>query len=125
MTCLTNREAALHLCNGGKLEYYNGTSWIVGNGTSIKLGPNMIDEPSSYRKAVETITCNGFTVPKPISDPLKYGDVYWLAAPHFSRFTTSYVWFDVDANTHHFSRGLIHLTEAAAIAHAKAMIGKE
>ena len=120
---LTHREAALHLCNGGKLEMCYDERWVTAKGGGIELSPSYIDRRSYYRAAVETITCNGVEVLKPVSEPLEKGQRYWLALPSAVTFSIVLKWSNSEIDHHRLRRGLVHLTEAAAVTHARAMCG--
>lgn len=50
------------------------------------------------------------------------GSEYWVAAPLNARFTFSTVWRGDPMEKIWLSRGFIHATEAAARAHAQALI---
>ena len=127
MTYLTNREAALHLCNGGKLDICLNDKWHQGTGGNILLHPESIDKPSPYRAAVDTfqITVRGetFDVPEPVREPLEKRQRYWLVNPLNPNWHTSVCWGDHDDEGIWLARGLIHRTEAAAVTHGKALCG--
>ena len=96
-------------------------------GGNILLHPESIDKPSPYRAAVETfqITVRGetFDAPEPVRTPLKNGAHYWLADPTANEFFRAYYWDGGEMDKRHLVRGLIHLNEAAAVIHARAMCG--
>lgn len=72
----------------------------------------------------KTITVNGFKVPEPERERLNDRDEYFLASPSRTEFFESYWWKSANSDSIlRLSRGLIHLTKEAAIAHAKAMLG--
>ena len=127
MTYLTNREAALHLCNGGKLEICLRDEWHPGTGGNILLYPESIDRPSPYRAAVETfqITVRGvtFDVPEPVREPLEMDQQYWLVVPTRNAFVSAEMWCGDADDLCWLARGIVHLTEAAAVTHGKAMCG--
>lgn len=127
MTYLTNREAALHLCNGGKLEICLRDEWHPGTGGNILLYPESIDCPSPYRAAVETfqITVRGvtFDVPEPVREPLESDTRYWVPDIKDDDWAHAVYWCDDILDAIWLERGLIHLTEAAAVTHARAMCG--
>lgn len=127
MTYLTNREAALHLCNGGKLEICLRDEWHPGTGGNILLYPESIDCPSPYRAAVETfqITVRGvtFDVPEPVREPLKMGAAFWVADPTVPKWCGYAEWTGHASDVRLLEIGMIHLTEAAAVTHGKAMCG--
>ena len=76
-----------------------------------------------YRIAPETIIVNGFEIEAPLKEAPQYGSKYYIPAPQNDE------WYDTELFEGKFfdgnivDRGLCHKTSAAAIAHAKAMIG--
>ena len=68
-----------------------------------------------------TIIVNGIEVPEPVRDALENGDKYWLAITSGQELSIDLIWRDHPIHHTRLNRGLIHLTEAAAVAHAKAM----
>lgn len=76
----------------------------------------------TYRaKPAPTIMVNGIAVPEPVREPLRNRDDYFCAAPCFDSYVISSYWSGDQVDYDRLSRGLIHLTEAAAITHARAM----
>lgn len=71
----------------------------------------------------KTITVNGFEVPEPMIEAPKDGQRYFLASPASSLYFISSDWNDEDFDHRYISRGLVHSTKEAAIAHSKAMLG--
>ena len=69
-----------------------------------------------------TIIVNGIEVPEPVREALEVGQRYWLADPTSITFHKKTYWGDDDIDIRILNRGLIHLTEEAAVAHAKAML---
>lgn len=126
MTYLTNREAALHLCNGGKLEMKSRGSWVLAMGDFTNLYVSL-DQQSCYRAAVEMfqITVRGvtFNVPEPVREPLEKGTLYWVPIPSSGDKAFHAWWSDQEHEHLRLADGLVHLTEAAAVTHAKAMCG--
>lgn len=127
MTYLTHREAALHLCNGGKLEFNFDGTWEPGTGGNIMLVREFLDRPSPYRAAVETfqITVRGetFEVPEPVREPLEEGARYWVPSPVSADRAFEMEWCGDEHDLRRLAEGLVHLTEAAAVTHGKAMCG--
>jgi len=76
----------------------------------------------SFRIKPKTIRIGEFDVPEPERKPLNTDDVYYIAATCDSRMVFSGVWADDSFDRIRLKRGLIHLTEEAAIIHAKALI---
>ena len=71
----------------------------------------------------ETISVNGFEVPKPICKRLVTGDEYYLPGLDRFNFVCCSLWVGDELDLLRFERGIVHTTEEAAIAHAKAMLG--
>lgn len=72
---------------------------------------------------IKTIKVNGFDVPAPMSEAPELGDEYFTPQTGYAVFYCANKWIS-DGYDHRFlSRGLVHATESAAIAHAKAMLG--
>lgn len=72
---------------------------------------------------IKTIKVNGFDVPAPMSEAPEIGDEYFTPQTGYADFYCANKWI-CDGYDHRFlSRGLVHATESAAIAHAKAMLG--
>lgn len=76
----------------------------------------------SFRIKPETITINGHEVPAPVREPLKPHQTYWVAGPDRECIAERFKWTDDPIENHWFKRGLIHLSEEAAIAHAEALL---
>ena len=68
-----------------------------------------------------TIIVNGIKVPEPVREALEVGQRYWLADPT-DLIPNDFYWDDDRSDRQYLSHGLIHFTEAAAFAHAKAML---
>ena len=68
-----------------------------------------------------TIMVNGIAVPEPVREALADGTKYWLPIPHYDKPRGFNIWASDQEDMRLLSLGLIHLTEAAAITHARAM----
>ena len=75
-----------------------------------------------YRHKPKTIMVNGFEVPAPLDEMPQDGDVVWVPNP-LNRDFVSYLFFRGTVGALGFARGLLHTTNEAAVAHAKAMLG--
>lgn len=78
-----------------------------------------------YRRKPEppkTITVNGFEVPAPVAESPAESELVWVASP-LSRDFAAKARYVAEWDFHKFKRGLLHATEEAAVAHAKAMLG--
>jgi len=71
----------------------------------------------------KTVVVNGVEVPEPVREALRIGDRYWLVALDATGLTDVHQWDRDDLDRLWLSRGLIHLTRAAAESHARALIG--
>lgn len=77
-----------------------------------------------FRLAQEMITVGDVSFPKPESEPLEVGTVYWVTAPthqYYSSITT-FIWGNGRDDKRYLQRGFVHLTRDAAIQHAKALV---
>ena len=70
-----------------------------------------------------TIVVNGFEVPAPITCPPEKGAVYYVAYLMDDAYQCQWIWQGDMMDRLALERGLAHTTEAAAVAHAKAMLG--
>ncbi len=73
-----------------------------------------------YRIKPRFIDINGHQVPEPVREPLKIGQVYWLARIHGA--VDSFEWEGDHACRVWLERGIIHLTKEAAEAHSVALL---
>ena len=76
----------------------------------------------TWAKPVTTIKINGHDVPAPerVAPPVK--TMYWVPNMESHVSCISYWWDSDHIDARYFSRGLVHLTEEAAVAHAKALL---
>ena len=118
---LTNREAAEALFNGMAIEEkcLNGSFKACQH---PRIDFSKPDAPTYYRLVPTTIT-RTVTYPKSVTDPLVVGDKYYTPFITGERYLSGFTWQNDDIDNRIFSRGLIYLTEADAIARSKAMIG--
>lgn len=72
---------------------------------------------------IKTIKVNGFDVPAPMSEAPEIGDEYFTPQTGYAVFYCANKWICDGYDQRFLSRGLVHATESAAIAHAKAMLG--
>lgn len=75
-----------------------------------------------YRRKPRTININGHEVPEPVREPLECGTEYFIPIIRERRFAIDFYWTDEKTDKRFLERGLIHLTEEAAIAHARALL---
>lgn len=94
-------------------------NWYAGSGAFVS--------PNKYRvkpEAPKTIKVNGFDVPEPMRAVPACGIAYYLACPIDSEYYNYGRWSSGDLQERYWlSRGMLHSTKEAAIAHAKAMLG--
>lgn len=76
----------------------------------------------SYRRKPRTININGHEVPKPMMVEPKRGDAYFV--PDFSKcgLVSHLSWYNDETDTLYLMRGVCHPTQAAAEAHARALL---
>lgn len=92
--------------------------WYDGSGAFM--------HPNTYRVKPEepkTIKVNGFDVPEPMREAPARGAVYFIALPNAQNYYQGHLWDAFPVETFWLSRGLLHSTQEAAVAHAKAMLG--
>lgn len=79
-------------------------------------------EYGEYRRKPRNININGHEVPEPVREPLGHKAKYFIPAISGRYFATEFYWCNDDTDSRFLERGLVHLTEEAAIAHAKALL---
>lgn len=72
---------------------------------------------------IKTIKVNGFDVPAPMSEVPMIDSEYFMSSVTGELLFETYFWHADSADKRWLSRGLVHSTKSAAIAHAKAMLG--
>jgi len=116
--------AALKAAKHGLLFWNNSTkAWQDNVTTDAYLYPGEIYRAKPAPAPTLSITVGGVTnvVAAPVTEALKDGTRYWVVEPTSPQWAYELPW-NYDATDHrNLSRGLIHLTEAAAVSHAKAM----
>lgn len=110
----------------GKVVYTNETQFIVDWGIPNLLATLTRVTAGRYLSyGVEQFLVNGFEVPAPLeADPGK-GQLVYVADPTLPRWYFETASADVGHRALVIARGLAHATEAAAIAHAKALVGAD
>ena len=76
---------------------------------------------SEYRRKPSEITVNGIQVPAPERSPLELYTKYYLASPVSERPPHMY-WQNAKSDFLWLNRGILHLSEEAAVKHMEAMI---
>ena len=75
-----------------------------------------------YRRKPKTITVNGIEIPEPIKKEPKVGEKFFFVNLASSTLFNFYSWTGDKYDKEWFNKGLLHFTEEAAIAHAKALL---
>ena len=70
----------------------------------------------------ESIQIGDARVPKPLMAPPPLGTNYWFIDLYNQGLVNHFQWAGCDFDNRSLKRGLVHLTEGAALAHAKALI---
>lgn len=103
--------------NGEVIQMYVGDEWSDCN------EPTAFVDGCKYRIKPKTIMVNGFEVPEPMREDLNNFERYFTPSVGSDSLCNHHSWESDGYDKRHLSRGLIHLTKEAAIAHAKAMLG--
>ena len=75
-----------------------------------------------YRRKPRKILVNGVEVPAPEEAAPAYGTSYWIPGVDTEQTVHDLMWGDDASDRCYLERGLVHLTKAAAQAHAEAML---
>lgn len=75
-----------------------------------------------YRIKIEMINVNGIKVPKPESKELEFGQKYYSPALGSTELIQVWYWISSEQDKLLLQRQLIHLTQEAALLHAKAIL---
>lgn len=75
-----------------------------------------------FRIMPETININGFEVPCPVREPLKYKQEYYVPSIAKAELWIRFRWDGRKDDLRFLECGLIHLTKEAAITHAEALL---
>ncbi|MCW5597697.1 MAG: hypothetical protein KIT80_23600 [Chitinophagaceae bacterium] len=77
----------------------------------------------SYRRKPRNVNINGFEVPEPVRSPLEEGTKYFSPAiDRDNKLCITSKWDNDSSDYLALNRGLIHLSEQAAINHAEALL---
>lgn len=77
-----------------------------------------------YRRKPRTININGHEVPEPVRSPLENGTIYYISyisAPD-DALAWDCKWRSDKYDFNYLKKGIVHLTEEAAIKHAEALL---
>jgi hypothetical protein len=98
--------------------------WEVnaGLGWDARQSPIQFFHEHEYRRKPETIDINGFKVPKPMRIAPPVGTPFFYVEIFSEDIFIRSRWGGRDWDRRLLSRGLCHLTEAAAIKHAEALL---
>lgn len=112
-----DERAALEAAKHGWQRFLNGHWWE-------SPSPSWLADVSYRAKpaTAPTILVNGIEVPEPVREALDKGQRYWLVSVTATRLSIGITWTAGYCDIIALNRGLIHLTEAAAVAHTKAML---
>lgn len=129
-TCLLTADelAAMKAAKHG-WEFWNTTEQDWSNPLSDWDGtyfyPQSIYRAKPAPAPTLSITVNGVTnvVAAPVTEKPEDGDDYFCPAPCFNDYVLSSHWISDQVDYARLNRGLIHLSETAARAHAMAMVG--
>ena len=81
----------------------------------------LADPRFTIRKKKKYIHLNGVEVPEPVREPLKEGQIFYLADVIVIG-VFDYTWHNTDDNQRWLSRGLIHLNREDAETHIAALV---
>lgn len=95
-------------------------TWTKSGGYNMNGDESGLDIIGMYPK---TRIINGFEVPAPETKEPECGVQFYMAAPNFILFHSSYTWDFHELNKIWLNRGLLFLDKEDAIANAKAMLG--
>jgi hypothetical protein len=131
MTQHPHAEVLRAIADGVPLSEFEGS---VACGRFVPLGEacwntgatstGWIGSPNEWRirRKQKTIKVNGFDVPEPCRGVIQDGTDVYLMALDASGYCIPKQWRDTSDFGRWRQRGLVHFTEEAAIAHAKAML---
>lgn len=100
-------------------EWYSQFQRLIGGEWQTPIVGFVFQPEIKYRLKPRFIDINGHKVPEPVREPLKIGQVYWLARIHGA--VDSFEWEGDHECRAWLECGLIHLTKEAAEAHAAAL----
>ena len=91
--------------------------WKVPTGSPIWL------EGTQYRRKPRTIRIGEIDIPEPVRNQLQHGESYFVPSIDCGDGCTNRFSWDYDPTDNRLLRqGMVHLTEDAALAHARALI---
>ena len=77
----------------------------------------------AYRRKPRTIRIGKIEIPEPVREPLQNGEQYFVPAIYCGdECAHRFSWKDGSMDKRLLNQGMVHLTNEAALAHAKALI---
>jgi hypothetical protein len=114
------RKVAEHYANGGLVYLFDTASrWV-----DCCL-PSFRSVPERYRIKQKKIKVNDVEVPAPESEPVHFGQEYYVASPAEGDGYVRYAWAHDESDHLFLEHGLIHLVKENAIQHTEAMLKRE
>lgn len=90
---------------------------------TVLTGNPAWDDDTKYRRKPRTIRIGEIEVTEPVREPLQNGEQYFVPAIEWGDEDTNSTRWDGDSTDRCLlKQGMVHLTEEAALAHAKALI---
>lgn len=86
------------------------------------LWNNHTESPNDLFMLEQTSTLNGFNYPSPFTEHPLVGDTVWVTDISSSAFCFDIEWTGEEYDIDIFNRGIVHLTQENAVAHAQAII---
>lgn len=102
---------------------YKQETWKQFQPDNWSIWDALYSEYHTFRRKPRTRVVNGFTVPAPIQEMPKMGDMYFWAITEETAWFGIHEWRNDEGDNLWFSRGLLFSNKEAAIANAKAMCG--
>lgn len=119
---LTPNEALEAMRAGKKVEYKPmGFDWTLIAPSQISIAC-LLNDGYQFRVRQERITIGNVSFPKPETKAPKEGQGYFMPDPTTAKLCFCSQWHNVKVDEQRLERGVVHLTEENAIAHAKALI---
>ena len=79
-----------------------------------------------YRQKPRTIDINGYEFPEPVRSPLEKGTIYYIPYINITEEDVmpiyKFEWCGDKYDFNYLKKGFVHLTEAAGVQHAKALL---
>ena len=81
------------------------------------------DEGTKYRRKPRTIRIGEIEVPEPVREPLQNGEKYFVPAIDYGDYHANiFAWSNDYTDKRLLRQGMVHLTNEAALSHARALI---